>query len=425
MTMNPRAYQTEISDSAAEILKSKRIVYLAMEVRTGKTLTAFWTLKKAGAHQCLFVTKKKAIASIQADAISVGFNAVVVNYESLHKVTDKYKYVVIDEAHCIGSFPKPSGRWKELKRLIDQNTYVILLSGTPSPESYSQLYHQFAIHPCGPFAEWRNFYAWAKRFVTVKPKYVGQGLPINDYSNARYNEFSMLVKPLMLTYTQKQAGFTQEIVEYVHEIDMRRSTYTIASAILKDGVYRGVSDMVLADSGAKIQSKLHQVYSGTVIGESETHTFDTSKAEYIRETFKGRKIAIFTKFQAELEMVSDMFPVVTSSPESFNADPEAVFVGQIQSSREGVNLSSAECLIYLTPDFSALSYLQGRDRASHMGRTTPPEVHWIFAKGGIEAEIYERVRNKEDYTLQHFKHDRGKLSSQAEKATERERVARH
>lgn len=423
--MNPRAYQAEISDSAAEILKAKRMVYLAMEVRTGKTLTAFWTLKKAGAHQCLFVTKKKAIASIQADAISVGFNAVVVNYESLHKVTDKYKYVVIDEAHCIGSFPKPSGRFKELKRLIDQNSYVILLSGTPSPESYSQLYHQFAIHPCGPFAEWRNFYAWAKRFVTVKPKYVGQGLPINDYSAARYNEFSQLVKPLMLTYTQKQAGFTQEIIEYVHEIDMSRTTYIIASAILKDGVYRGVSDMVLADSGAKVQSKLHQVYSGTVIGENGTHIFDTSKTEYIRERFAGRKIAIFTKFQAELEMVSDMFPVVTSSPEAFNADPTAVFVGQIQSSREGVNLSSAECLIYLTPDFSALSYLQGRDRASHMGRTSPPEVHWIFAKGGIEQKIYDTVRNKEDYTLQHFKHDRASLSEQAAKVTQREGLARY
>lgn len=421
--MEYRPYQIEISDNAAEILKQKRIVYLAMEVRTGKTITAFLTLQKVGASECLFVTKKKAIASIQADAVSVGFNADVVNYESLHKVEKRHRYIVIDEAHCIGSFPKPSGRWKELKRLIDQNSYVILLSGTPSPESYSQLYHQFSIHPCGPFAEWKNFYQWAKRFVTVKPKYVGQGLPINDYSNARYNEFRPLVSKLMISYTQKEAGFTQEIIEYIHEIDMKRSTYAIAGAILKDGVYRGANDMVLADSGAKVQSKLHQVYSGTVIGESETHVFDTTKAEYIRDRFAGRKIAIFTKFQAELQMVSDMFPVVTSSPESFNTDPDAVFVGQIQSSREGVNLSSAECLIYLTPDFSALSYLQGRDRASHMGRKSPPEVHWIFAKGGIEQKIYDTVKNKEDYTLKHFQRDRSSLSSEAEKAIDKTRVA--
>lgn len=423
--MKPRPYQTEISDKAAQVLRQRRIVYLAMEVRTGKTSTAFWTLQKMGATQCLFVTKKKAIKSIQKDAEAVGFNAEVVNYESLHKVDKRHKFIVIDEAHCIGSFPKPSGIFKELQRLIDQNSYVILLSGTPSPESYSQLYHQFAVHPCGPFAEFRNFYAWAKRFVTVKPKYVGQGLPINDYSNARYGEFSMLIRPLMFTYTQQQAGFTQTIEEFVHEVLMRPSTYKIANDIINGGIYRGREDVVLADSGAKVQSKLHQVYSGTVIGENSTHIFDTTKAEYIRQHFKGRKIAIFTKFQAEAEMLYDLFQNATSSPEAFNQDKDAVFIGQIQSSREGVNLSSADCLIYLTPDFSALSYLQGRARASHIGRETPPQVHWIFAEGGIEAEIYERVKAKEDYTLKHFQHDRGKLSDKAQAILRGARVARN
>jgi hypothetical protein len=423
--MKPREYQTEISDKAAHLLRTRRIAYLAMEVRTGKTLTAFWTLQKVGATRCLFVTKKKAIKSIEKDADSVGFDAVVINYEQAHKVTERFDFIVIDEAHCVGAFPKPAGRFKDLRKLIDQNTKLILLSGTPSPESYSQLYHQFALHPCGPFSEWPTFYAWARRFVTVKPKYVGQGMPINDYSNARYNEFSMLVKPLMLTYTQQQAGFTQEIIEYVHTVEMNAHTYQIAKAILNDGVHRGNTDMVLADSGVKVQSKLHQIYSGTVIGEEKAHIFDRTKAVYIRDTFKGSKIAVFTKFQAEAEMMAGVFLEITSSPEEFNASPHAVFVGQIQSSREGVNLSTADCLIYLTPDFSALSYLQGRDRASYMGRTTPPEVHWIFAKGGIEAEIYERVRNKEDYTLKHFKHDRGKLSIEAEKAIAGAGVARH
>jgi hypothetical protein len=228
----------------------------------------------------------------------------------------------------------------------------------------------------------------------------------------------------MLTYTQKQAGFTQEIIEKVHTVTMQPITYIIAKAILADGVYRGNTDVILADSGVKVQSKLHQIYSGTVIGEEQPHIFDRTKARYIDEAFEGKKIAIFTKFQAEMQMLKDAFPDATSSPEEFNLNPDTVFIGQIQSSREGVNLSSADCLIYLTPDFSALSYLQGRDRASHLNRENPPEVHWIFAEGGIEAEIYERVRNKEDYTLTHFKHDRGRLSIQADSHIQAQRLAR-
>jgi hypothetical protein len=30
-------------------------------------------------------------------------------------------------------------------------------------------------------------------------------------------------------------------------------------------------------------------------------------------------------------------------------------------------------------------------------------IYWIFAKGGIEYDIYKAVIKKKDYTLQHFK----------------------
>lgn len=95
-----RDYQHDISDRAAEILRKYRMVYLSMQVRTGKTFTAFGTLQKIGADRCLFVTKKKAIVSIQKDAEAIGFNATVTNYESLHKVKERFKYIVVDEAHC-------------------------------------------------------------------------------------------------------------------------------------------------------------------------------------------------------------------------------------------------------------------------------------------------------------------------------------
>jgi len=74
-----RDYQIELSDKAAKILLSKRMVYLSMQVRCGKTLTAFATLQKVGATICLFVPKKTAITSIQKDAEAIGFDPEVVN----------------------------------------------------------------------------------------------------------------------------------------------------------------------------------------------------------------------------------------------------------------------------------------------------------------------------------------------------------
>jgi hypothetical protein len=398
-----RPYQTELSDQAAAILLSKQIVYLSMEVRTGKSLTAFATLQKIGANRCLFVTKKKAIPSIQNDADLIGFDAEVVNYESLHKVKERFKYIVIDEAHCIGAFPKPSIRAKQLRAMIDQNTYVILLSGTASPESFSQLFHQFWVHPLSPFAAYPNFYKWANSFVNKKVKYIGTGQTTNDYSDARWKDIAMYVKPIMLTYTQQQAGFTTTIVEDILTVQMKPSTYAMAKAVMSNGIYEGKTDVILADTGVKMQSKAHQIYSGTVIGENGTYSFDDTKVKAIQRKFANRKIAIFTVYQAEADMIRALIPNCVNTPEAFNLDATATYVGQIRSSREGVNLSSADCLVYYNIEFSSLSYLQGRDRATTKDRTTPPEVWFIMAENGIELKIYNTVMNKSDFTHAHFK----------------------
>jgi hypothetical protein len=33
------------------------------------------------------------------------------------------------------------------------------------------------------------------------------------------------------------------------------------------------------------------------------------------------------------------------------------------------------------------------------------QVYWVFAKGGIEHDIYKAVTKKKDYTINHFKKD--------------------
>jgi len=65
--MKFRDYQIRIINTATGVLQAHRFVYLSMEVRTGKTLTALGVAEKLGIQNLLFVTKKKAISSIEAD----------------------------------------------------------------------------------------------------------------------------------------------------------------------------------------------------------------------------------------------------------------------------------------------------------------------------------------------------------------------
>ena len=87
--MNFRDYQLDIIDQGISIILKYGFVYLGMEVRTGKTLTSLGIAQKLFMNNVLFVTKKKAISSIENDykLLSPKYKLIVINYESLHKNT--------------------------------------------------------------------------------------------------------------------------------------------------------------------------------------------------------------------------------------------------------------------------------------------------------------------------------------------------
>ena len=406
-----RDYQINISTQALSIIKAYGLVYLCMEVRTGKTLTSLNIANLYGAKRVLFVTKLKAIASIKKDMDSLNpdFLLYVVNYEQLHNVdAEDFDLIIIDEAHSLGAFPVMSERTKLLLKICAKKP-IIYLSGTPTPESFSQIFHQLAVSCNSPFKEYRNFYEWARDFVNVKKKYY-YNREVNDYSQADKAKIDRLTKHLFISFTQAQAGFTQAVQEQVLKVKMKQGTYTLAGKLRSRRVFIGKEgEEVIADTEVKLMGKLHQVYSGSVLLDNrigEAICFDDTKARFIADYFAGKKIAIFYKFKAEAIMLRwALKAMVTESPEDFNLRNDLVFICQIQSGREGINLSTADALVMFNIDYSHLSYLQARARMQTKDREKACELYWVFAEGGIEEKIYERVMNKQDYQLSYFKQD--------------------
>lgn len=454
--MQLRDYQITISGLACDLLQKYGIAYLALQVRTGKTLTALEAARLYGARQVLFVTKKKAIASIEGDykALAPGYGIDAINYEQLPNYFGKPDFVIIDEAHACGSFPKPAVRTKELKAICAGKP-IIFLSGTPTPESDSQIYHQLWVSDRSPFAEYVNFYKWAKDYVFVETRKFN-GWDSNDYSmnsgatimtlKRRINKDSTMTERalvgaeiakvgeqieekkqkiraacahLFLSFSQEEAGFEQMVQEEVIYVKMKEGTYYLAKKLLKDKVAIGNDGTeILGDTPVKLKQKLQQIYSGAVISEpiktadgkkkpGVPKIFDDTKAIVIRDRFAGQKIGIFYKFAAELAILQSVFGSrLTDSPELFrDSGPELIFCSQIQSGREGINLSTADALIMFNIDFSSVSYQQARARLQSKDRTKPCLLYWVFAENGIEEKIHAAVLDKRDYTLRYFKKD--------------------
>ncbi len=397
--MKLRWYQKELAEKWFQILKQYWIVLFSVEVRCGKTFTALETIKKYWAKNALFLTKKKAISSIEADYSHYkdSFYLTVINYESLHKVEWNFDLIVLDESHSLWTYPKPNNKVKEIK-LRFKDLPMILLSWTPSPESYSQFFHQFHFKA---WKEFTNFYKWSKKFVQVKQLRTSYWLT-NDYSNANYDMIMSDIWHLILTFTQEKAWFTTVVDEEILHVKMKQSTYDVINRLKRDKVVEW-KEVVLADTMVKEQQKVHQLSSWTIKFESWNSTvFDTSKWDFIKERFKENKIWIFYKFKEEKNLLKKVFwDDITDDLDEFNSTDKNIML-QIRSWREWISLKEADYLVFFNIDFSATSYWQARDRLTTMERKNN-KVYWIFSEGWMEDKIYKAVIKKKNYTSRMYK----------------------
>lgn len=461
-TKQLRDYQIDISEKGAKILNTWGLLYLAMQVRTGKTATSLNVCKIFGFKKVLFLTKKKAIKGINEDYKDFGFDkyfsCIIINNESLHKVKeDDFDVIIMDEAHRLGSFPKPPKMAIDLKKRFKHLPFIFL-SGTPTPESKSQWYHQFWVSDRSPFKKYNTFYTWFKFCGFIKTDFdLGYGGRVANYSNnieVIYKYFSIMKREIpkghlryqelidrinesqeisikqakeatdimeeiinlfKISYTQEESGFTSTINEHILYCEMQEKTQKMIKKLTYNRVIQGKEESIVADTAVKLQQKIHQLSSGTIRFEprycnnlekilTNSMVIDTSKAEFISRYFKGKKIAVFYKFTEEYNALKIIFgELLTDDLEEFNATNKNIAL-QIVSGREGISLKEADFLVYYNIDFSATSYWQSRDRLTTMDRKTN-NIYWVFTKDGIEEKIYNTVMKKKNYTLSHFKKD--------------------
>lgn len=395
-----RDYQVELSQKAVEILQDKKIVYLNMQPRTGKTLTALNVAKLYGAKNVLFITKKKAINSIKDDYRNFNFifNITVINAESLHKIEDKFDLIISDEHHSMGAFPKPSNRAKDFK-LKYSYLPMIFLSGTMCTESGSQIFHQFWLSYYSPFKKYGNFYKWSKIFVDVTEKHLGYGV-VKDYSNAKMNLINPIIDKYTIKYTQEDSGFKSKV--NINILHCEKINETLIKRLKKDLVIEGKEEVILADTGAKLMQKIHQLENGTIKFESgNTKVLDYSKAEFIRDKFKDEKIAIFYYYIAEFELLKEVFTNYTTDIDEFN-NSDKTYIGQQYSNAMGINLSSANSLVFYNFGFSGTNFIQSIDRLTTINRLEN-NVYFVYPKGSLTEKIHNVVKNKKNFTESQFK----------------------
>lgn len=378
--MKPYQHQIDISSQALNILRKHMIVYLAMQERTGKTLTSILICEQTKCNNILVITKKKALTG-WIDTLSKythNKNYECINYESLHKCTFKPDLVIIDEAHSnLGAYPKVGETWKEVYKFT-KGKPIIYLSATPSAQTYAQLYHQFKLSSWSPWLKYPSFYNWHKDYGIENIIYLG-GRQIKQYNEVKSEKVMSSVEHLFISYTRTELGFEHEPNDILHYIDLSPEIKTYYNSLLKDRITTIAGTEIITDTVMALRTKLHQI-EGATLKQEDKNLFlsKIDKIEYILKTWGDSKdLVIFYQYQNELSLLSQTFKSAT--------------ILQGTSFAEGVDLSMYETCVVYSMDFSTAKYTQRRARQCNMKRDTPIDFHFLLVKGAISEQVYQTV----------------------------------
>lgn len=386
--ITPWDYQEELSDEALEIIRANGLTYLAMEERTGKTITALLVAEKSSAQRILIVTKKKASTDWQKTLsnMKLAKHYTLATYHMLSAVpNDAFDLVLLDESHnYISAYPKPGKIWKELRPLVKMKP-IVYISATPHAQGLQMLYHQFALCSWSPWAKHSNFYNWFQIYGKPYTREIN-GINIPQYDRVYEELINKCVKHLFITKTREELGFEHEPEDKLHYIELAPNTKAVYNTLVKDELIELSVGTLVADNKSKMRTSLHQLEGGTIkIDENYFVLGNTEKIDYILEKFGDREdLVIMYNFKAELTKLQRYFSKAS--------------LLQATSYAEGVDLHKFSDLVIYSQDYSTARHTQRRARQCNKERDTPITVNFLLVKKGISEQVYKTVSiNKKNY----------------------------
>lgn len=406
----PYEHQPILAEQAYTILREYGLVYLAMEERTGKTLTSLLAMEKSDkVNNVLIVSKKKALpdweSALEDFSYLLSKSYTLINYHSVDKVEGPFDAAILDEPHAyIASYPKPSTFYKKVRKLV-YGLPLIYNSATPHAQGYQMLYHQLALSKWSPFRKFKNFYEWFREYAKRDKDGRLQLIRISaersatDYTALDEAKVVPEVEHLFIVKTRKELGFEHEPEDELHYITLSDSIREVYNTILDDNILKFIvgdtEHLLVCDSPMKLRTSLHMLEGGGLkINDVYIELSNREKIDYILKTWGDiEDLVIMYNYTGELDKLQKIF--------------KKARILQATSYAEGVDLSMHKHLVVYSMDFSTSKYTQRRARQANMERKEEILVHFLLVKKAISEQVYKTVaKNKTNFVDSVFERER-------------------
>lgn len=394
-----------------------RVNFLAFEMRLGKSITSASLTRilniKRTVIICPAIAKWGWFRDLTNDpwgfnelyftmldsAKSKSFKAlqerfIIINFDILAKfkdyiLSDEVGHFIIDECHRIKN--RFSDRSKVIQEIVDRypNAKITLLSGTPIPNRFNDLFNYFKIagHPLG-----ESYKKFTDEY-TIKTASRG-GEKVTGAKNIQDLKIKManfmLVKKMDDCFDMPE----DVVSRYTFDFDDYRDEY---NAIIEE--------MAKEKNMAALRGHVHSI--NIITCKAKMKGMIQAIEDIIEE--KG-KVVVFGSYKEPFKILEEYFGAralkVDGTTNSFDRDrykrefwsnPEKqVFLGQYLAAGEALDLSIASDVFHINFPFTPRELRQAQFRCKHPEKKNQHlRIHYTFAKDSIDENLYNLLVSKE------------------------------
>ena len=422
----------------ASFLTLHKRAFCFNEQGTGKTASAIWAsdyLLEKGYIRRVLVTCPLSImqSAWQADlfkfalhrSVSVAYgdrekrkeivnkasSYVIINFDGLETVKNEIKnggfdLVIIDEANAYKNVN--TKRFKTLKSIVEFNTWIWMMTGTPAAQSPLDAYGLAKM--CVPDTTPMLFAGFRESVMYQLTRFKWIPKPTAEATVHR------LLQPA-IRFTKEECLDLPEVTHVSRYAPLSPQQSRYYKQLKKEMLIEAAGEEISAVNAASNLTKLLQISCGAVYTDARNVVeFDVSNRlstvlEVIEEA--THKVLVFAPFTHTLALLKDFLTKngvtseiidgsvsVNKRTETFKQFQEAenpkVLLIQPQAAAHGVTLTAANVVIWYAPVTSIESYLQANARVHRQGQKNPVTV--VHIEGSpVETSLYSMLQRKLDF----------------------------
>ena len=391
LTMNKRAFcfneqgtgKTASAIWASDYLLQQKLITRVLVICPLSIMDSAWRddLFTFATHRTVSVAH--GAAAKRKKIIEEGSEYVIINYDGVAIVADEIKkggfdLVIVDEATHYKN--AQTTRWKTLNKLINEDTWLWMMTGTPAAQAPTDAYGLAKmVNPRSVprfFGSFKDQVMHRVSHLTWRPKPDATEVVFKALQPAvRFTKEECLDLPPMV-YVKREVELTRQQKKYYKQ--------------LKDKLVMEITGAeVTAMNAAVSLNKLLQISAGAVYtDDGSTLEFDIKhRYKVLREVIdeSSQKILVFVPFKQVIDILTDKLrsegittevirgdvsaPQRTQIFRTFQTTPNPrVLVIQPQAAAHGVTLTAANTVVWWGPTSSLETYEQANARVHRSGQ---------------------------------------------------------